>query len=372
MKNYEFHIIIFWHNACKKYDELISLISPKLTIIKVYEYHWDESKALENYAVFYGNKSDKIKYKLKECGKGFFRVLIVKDNNPIYQERKTSSGYKNVNINIFDLKQKLRNITGGGHKVHASDNQSEFIHNLAVLFGISKNEVDDIVPDCGEIHIVNRNIYGVSGWHSWKELLKILGLCTDYVVLRNFETLKKGNIKSCHEDVDILVKDRKIAETTIAGKRKFRNPNRVMIEVMINGQPNKIDVRYYGDNYYCKEWENNILESRVKYSFFTIPDLVNYNYSLLYHALVQKEAIANDYLEKFIIAFDTKEIEYLRKKLDLFMTKNNYTYVTPLDSSVYTNLSYRKQLNLSTRRVLFVWGYSQLRKFKLWFLTTKK
>ena len=60
--------------------------------------------------------------KIEHCGNGKFLLIIVKDKNPIYQERNTSKGPKIVNTNLFDKKEEYRNLLGGGHKVHATNN----------------------------------------------------------------------------------------------------------------------------------------------------------------------------------------------------------------------------------------------------------
>ena len=57
-----------------------------------------------------------------------------------------------------------------------------------------------------------------------------------------------------------------------------------------------------GDNYYCADWEKDILSKRVLHKGFYIMDDINHFYSLMYHGLCQKAPgrLSNTYKTKFL------------------------------------------------------------------------
>lgn len=339
----EYHLVIIWNKALQKKDELINLIAQRNFVVGKIAYIWDEERAHENFAAFYGERLDNIDYKVKHCGGGEFLVILIRDNNPDYQIRKTSSGERRVNCNIFDLKTELRNYTGGGHKIHATDDQSEVNQNLASLFGKSLQE---IIPEFEKGDVVyRRNVSGIDGWKTWKEMLHILNIGTKYVILRNFDTMKENKVVN-HGDTDILVESRNVAKTLMLAVAQSHSKNRVNYKVCVAGEYWDIDLRYYGDGYYCEEFEARILENRIYSSELQcyIPREKEYSYSLLYHGLVHKKSVAADYLKEFERLFLTDSIDDLQKRLDEFMEKSNFVYTEPKDWSVYINRKYFSQI----------------------------
>jgi len=88
-----------------------------------------------------------------------------------------------------------------------------------------------------------------------------------------------------------------------------------------------------GDNYYDKHWEKTILKNRIFKGSFFIPCTEDLKYSLLYHALIHKKNIANDYnlkLSKMGFTLDN-----YKDDLQKFMEIKGYEIVEPKDLSVY-------------------------------------
>ena len=57
-----------------------------------------------------------------------------------------------------------------------------------------------------------------------------------------------------------------------------------------------MDFRYLGDNYYEKKWEKDILESKILYKkTFFVPNETDYFFSLIYHVLIHKDKITEEY-----------------------------------------------------------------------------
>lgn len=368
----EYHIIIIWEKARKKQYEIELAIKNELIILQKYEYQWNQERANENYAIFYGEKLDDIQYKVEHCGKGKFMVYLVEDNNPIYQIRNTTSGARIVNINLFDLKSQLRKIAGGGHQVHSSDNPVEANTNAVSLF---KKNIIDVVSEVSDKYTafremespcikIKRNVAGVGGWKDWNEFFKVLNAATKYVVLRNFETIV-WDVETGHGDVDLLVYDKEAASTIIAGNKIFQGKTRVLYAINVAGTKEQIDLRYYSDGYYCRKWEENIIQTRGLHDSgsFYIPNDENYKYMLLYHALVHKPILLTDYKKQLFKLYKLKSETKLRKELHIFMESNDYEYSLPDDKSVYIHPAFFNRINIPFLKRVYC--YLKMKKY-LW------
>jgi len=277
--------------------------------------------------------------KAKYCGIGSFYLIVFKDTKPEYKERSTSSGNREVNINIFDLKQEFRTLTGGGHKIHATDSQKETNKDLCLLLG--KN-IQDYLASHGSswdntVVNIHRNVPGVGGYDSLKSFLYVLNSSVEYVVLRNYEDYPEKYSSREHGDIDLLVSNLKLIKYLTGARKVFNRKNRVHHKIRIQGNDVFFDFRYVGDSYYDKNWEQQILESRIlKDGLFYIPDETNHYYSLLYHAILHKPFLTQSYQAKLANG-SKKSDDQLFQELDKFMRKYLYKYVIPKDLSVYFN-----------------------------------
>lgn len=349
----EYHILIAWNKANITTSQIIEELPKNIILVNIFEYTWDSRYANQNFAAFYGEKLENIQYKVDHCGSGPFRIFLLKDMNPLYDMRFTSSGKRLVNANMFDLKANLRAMTGGGHLIHASDSCDEADLNCMALFGKLATEVANTKYDTVTINGINyiqlrRNISGASGWKNWEEFFSVLNKVTDYVVLRNVETVT-DNSHDIHGDTDLLVGDFVKAITVVAAQKVFPGKQRVLYSVIIAGDKQLIDFRHVSDDYYCEKWEKDILKNRVKYkdTDIYIPDNNNYKYSILYHALVHKPFISPDYLAIFQTLFGDNSRGFLKKELNTFMKQKQYSYTLPKDSSVFIHTDYFDVINVS-------------------------
>ena len=360
----EYHLVIIWNYVLNQEKEILSMLQSKFEIIGKIMYRWDEDRAHENFSAFYGERLDNIDYKVKHCGAGPFEVILIKDYHAQYTIRKTTSGDRQVNANVFDMKQKMREATGGGHRIHATDDQNEVNQNMASLFGKS---LDEMIPEFqkGDKNY-NRNVSGINGWNSWKEMFETLNIATTYVVLRNYETMEES-LNQEHGDTDILVKDLKTAATLMLAKPKYRGKNRVAYEVTIAGKSCDIDLRFLGDGYYFDKFEEKILNNREyseKWQCY-IQGEETLKYSLLYHGMVHKQEISQDYMKQYIEWFGTKEIEELQKELEKYLVQNEYKVTAPKDWSVYINPIYFSQIEgLNVFRKTMIKCLKKIRELK--------
>lgn len=341
----EYHLFIIWEKAQWKKKDILEDISKGLCIIKTVDITWDKSQFSDNLSRFYGQNLPRGSKKEQECGNGTFTLVVVRDDNPDYVVRKTSHGKEIVNANIFDRKEKFRSWTNDettpknyhGSRVHGTNSEVEARHDLAALLGISPEELAAQAEDFPEHW--SESVTGLRGWENLDQLFYILNQSVNYLVLRNFEYLPEAFCSEQHGDIDLLTDDLDRMKWILGGVPVFKAKFRVHYKVRVGNSDVYFDLRYVGDDYYCRAWEKDMLHSKIDSGRgFPIMSLQNYKYSLLYHALLQKSKLADDYKIKLANLFDCKEECYL-EELRNFLAESKYDITPPKDLSVYINES---------------------------------
>lgn len=343
----EKHLIIIWGNARVQEIQLLELLSNSgLVIEKKKEVTWPKDNFTKNLKVLYGLKLPDNNSKAKYCGYGSFLVFKIIDNYPKYELRKTSSGNSNVNVNIYDLKIKMRNITGGGHLIHGTDNTIESNEQINLFFPKKSDQ---------EFFSTNNSFESMNDFFHWVNDLKL-----KYVILRNFEDLEKVT-KSEHPDVDLLVSNKE-KFVRLTGLKSTNSKNyRTQYYLFIGDKKIFFDIRTIGDDYYDYKWAQNILNTRIQQGDIFIPNPENHFYTLLYHAVIHKRFISEDYyrqLDSLYNGLEIREFKYLFQEsnhdeiLQKFLIHNNYEITAPKDLSVYFNMNYPglNKIHLTTSR----------------------
>lgn len=356
----EVHTLIVWSKASDLNTQTKELIESQFDLVGVYVIEWNKSNFIDNLKVFYAHSQkhrtesefhNTLENKIKHCGDDAFTLYVYQDGSPNYDFRITSSGNREVNTNAFDLKASLRVLSGGGHKIHGSDNTFESNKDLTLLFGL--NTVD-FLKKCGDGTSVPLKIesscIGVGGYASIQQLFYVLNNTINYCVLRNFECFPENYTLAEHGDIDLLVEDLNYIKYLTLAKSYYPELDyRVHYGIVISNELIPFDFRFLGDNYYDFNWQSNILKTSIWFkNFAKVPDAVNYFYGLLYHAYVQKKEIKSDYkvrlevLAKNIGLTYTKETstEEVKTLLDHFMSSNKYCYTLPLDKTVFFNAAF--------------------------------
>lgn len=365
MENSQIHLMIIWSAGLSLKEKIIADLNNDFEILNIFNFNWQKSTFHHNLKKFYAHSQkhlDEESYdnlidnKINHCGTGEFLAVVFEDLNPKMKERLTSSGKSIVNINVFEKKVNYRKLLQGGHQVHASDNKFESNKDIALLFGCSLKDFKTKYPKKEGIQEFSRNVLGVPCWNNLEELFFALDNTIDYVILRNFESIPKSYQVEGHGDIDLLVEDINYIKYLTGAKNIFPNtPNRVYHEIEFLDRKVPFDFRFIGDDYYDKKWELNILKNKVydKKGFYK-PSQVDHFYSLLYHAYVQKPNIAEDYKvklkefsKKLSINYNPSNDESVVELLNHFMTTNSYNYTIPIDSTVFFNKIFIKQLKLS-------------------------
>jgi hypothetical protein len=339
---------MIWERAGSMRDEIIADLRENFDIIRVYEIRWSSRHFSRNMSRFYGQKLPPGSHKERHCGTGPFTLCIVLDPNPEYGVRRTLKGDKKVNVRTFDAKEKYRDWTGGGHRIHGTNSPEETSHDLWLLLGLSPTRfiAENDTPWDGTIPVLSRDLVGADGWDSIGSLLSILNETSIYVVLRNFEALPDYYYADQHGDIDLLTDDSEEVHFISNARRMFWQPYRVHYAVTIAGRDVFFDFRRVGDGYFDQKWEKKVLEGRTysERGFFT-PDRENYFYTLLYHVVVHKKDISSDYqvrlsemaLSLGLSSFSAEIFRHpdeLYIVLNRYLEKHGYGYVEPRDLSV--------------------------------------
>ena len=351
----ELHLLIIWDKARNKEKEILDNISNNFELVEIYKIKWDKKKFSKNLSSFYGSNLPPKSKKELHCGNGEFIVATFYDNQPKYGYVETSRGTEKVNINIFDIKNKFRLLTGGGHKIHTTNSIKETNHDLTLLLGLNYNDYEKNIKNKKnyekKIISITKNITGVDGWKNLHELFYVINSTLNYVVLRNFEELPDMPYGKKHADIDFLVKNLDDAMYIMQAEKVFKESFRVYYKLNVNGDNIYIDLRSVGDDYYYKNWQIEILKTRIFHEKkFYIPSDENYFFSLVYHVLIHKIEISSDYyyktaeiFKKFISKDEEKlNFTYYFEMLENFLKKNNYEYVRPKDFSVFFETKYIK------------------------------
>lgn len=336
-KEYEMNLFIFiiWNRAYNMKTKIIEDIYNNFIVHKVIEIEWSKELFSRNLSRFYGENLPPNCNKELDIGTQPFTLVVVEDKNPIYELRKTTRGeIEKVNVHMFDSKKKYRSWTGiNNSRVHCSNTVEETKHDLTLLLGLNPSDfmkIKDKIKDR-----IKKDLVGARGWKSMEQLFYVLNETCEYVVMRNFEGLPESFFVSGHNDIDLLVDRFDNVLKICNGHLVYKNDYRVQVSCKVAKKKVQVDIRYLGDGYYDKGWEENILKNRIIFNNLYIPDNDNYKYMLLYHALVHKKEIKSDYKKRLNELFGTGK--WSQKVLDVYMGDNNYKYCEPRDFSVFYN-----------------------------------
>ena len=361
-----YHIMVLWSNAIYQKDFILQDLESQFEIYKVFNVHWDKEKFLDNYTVFYAHSQKHLSFsqyrnllrgKIFHCGDEDFVAIIFKDNAPVFETRKTSSGERKVNTRVFDKKTQYRKLTGGGHKVHSSDDAWETNKDLTLMFGLNTEDFIQHYSPSAEIESFEGNCIGVGGYSSIQQLFYVLNNTVQYVVLRNYECLPDEYTVEGHGDIDLLVENKNYITYLTLARPVFPESYRVYHILNIGGRDVPFDFRNVGDDYYDRLWEENILQNRIFIkSLFYVPCVEDQFYSLMYHAYIQKREVKQDYIPKLTDFGKALGVDYRDDKelaiqlLDHFLQENKYEYIRPQDKSVVYNV---KNLQISDYALRF-------------------
>ena len=340
----EIHLFLIWSKGLPARDQVAADIAQHFTCLETVAVSWSAGRFSENLSRFYGENLPKNSSKEKHCGTGTFLCFVVRDEKPRYELRETSKGIKPVNINLFDAKQRYREWTGGGHRIHGTDNVREAQNNLYMLFGVPYQRFleakGSILPDAWDADLI-----GSDGWDSLDAMFAAFNELANYVVLRNFRDIQT-ELENLHPDIDLLTDNKRLIVDIANGKPTTGKKYRVQYRTLVGGKQVFLDVRHVGDGYYDARWERDLLDTRVGYENLYVPDGEAHFYSLMYHAYYHKEQLSRDYIEKLMALAPAASLTYTLRSflhnnvlsdLDAYMARKGYRYSEPADTTVFLN-----------------------------------
>jgi hypothetical protein len=340
----ELSTFVIWQSGFQFAPEILKRLSLFFDVRFVSEFFWPDQQVVDKLKAFYPSRDFTLKSeKVREIGggAGILLVATVPRNKP--EEADNSL--------VKDFKNQYRR--SGRNFLHASDNETEAYANFSVATGESQAHFlalkkapktlafleRDSSPNAPKVAQIEkapvRNI---------QEAFARLNKYEEYVVLRNWEGFPERPSSVNHSDIDLLVKDRHRAETLLMARPVFLDQRRVYGSVEVGNQLYNFDFRYVGDSYYDMRWQHEMLAARVWHDFFFVLSSRDYFWSLVYHSLVHKGVLSEDYQAKlraigaqpnqFLSAYSSYSVENLYHGLRKFLGSGGYRVTRPLDSTV--------------------------------------
>lgn len=170
-------------------------------------------------------------------------------------------------------------------------------------------------------------------WTSIKQAFEKLNESEEYVILRNYECLGQEQLLDEHLDIDLLCRNRERVKEILNCKPRMGKDDGIHFYISVKGIKIPVDIRTLNDGYYDAKWEEALLQNRQKNEDgFWVVTKETYFYSLLYHALVQKEKLSADYETRITEMAKELSIPFEKpyeKLLDRFMSEQGYHYTYP-------------------------------------------
>ena len=225
----EVHVFIVWSTARGALARILDDLEERFRILEVVEVTWTPARFSQNLTRFYGDALPPGSDKERHGGTDPFVVVIVDDERPKHRRRRLSRGWGKVNANVIDARSRYREWTGGGYRVHASENGAEADRDLVQLFGRRASEHRSHARACVDRtpRLHPHDLVGTDGWASIDELLLQLEV-----------TSGQRLVETTDDRVTIEVEDLWWAEHVAGGRRTEDGA----IEIDLAGRPVRLDL----------------------------------------------------------------------------------------------------------------------------------
>lgn len=181
-------------------------------------------------------------------------------------------------------------------------------------------------------------------YNSIREFFLYLNEHCNYLILRNWDNVFNESVYGdTHEDIDILCDDLERFIQLTAAIRLHKRKDRDNFVIKIGEKTVRFDVRHVGDEYYPKQWEKEMLSRRIKDGDIYVMCKEDYQYSLIYHALLQKSSLSLEYRQKLaVLSNNTSHDSILNdqtllRELKDYLHDNQYIIRIPKDPGVFIN-----------------------------------
>lgn len=333
MMSSEIHLFIIWEKGRCYQEKILTDIAQHFTILKQYEITWTPSLVESNFTRFCGTRlGNNLQFKIANCGIGDFLVIVVRDENPIYEKRSTFHGTANVNVKMFEAKQRYREWTGGGIRVHATDDMVETNHDLTLLTG--KNVNDFLSTNSNSnLEKLNSDLVGASVWNTIEELFYVLNNTVHYAVMSGVSKLTKDASETL-ETTDIITDDRDNFLIILNSPILSSEIHKSKTNVQIGENTYILNIWNGGWNanlFFDPQWSRNMINSAILCNGIKILNPRNDFYRRLYSSLIHKGYIADGYLpelQRYKSEFELIEKDWNKILVD-FLKENYYEIPKP-------------------------------------------
>ena len=311
MSRPEVHVVILWSNALPAADRILADLRGRFELLASYRVEWSRERFGENVRRFYGYDLPERVDKVAGSGSDPFLLLVVRDPAPEYGARERSWGFGPVNVTTYEGKQRWREWTGGGFRVHATVDRGEAARDVFLLLGRRLESFHDApVRSWDEPPELSKaDVVGAGGWRSEEELLTALEVTVGYVLL--------GRQR-------LLVSDRGRAE-------------------QVAGRHGELGLWAVGDGSFDEAWQRAVLRERVRDERGVyVPSSRDRFYLRLYEAVAHGRAVPPDELVELADAAgapagDYPDPRFARAVLDELFHRTGWRYVLPRDPAIPRN-----------------------------------
>lgn len=190
-------------------------------------------------------------------------------------------------------------------------------------------------------------MHNLYNWKSIAAFFSALNENVEYIVLRNYEDFVGGRLFNAeHPDIDVLCRHpKKFIAVAHSTSRNSNKKDLIHQQVKIRDTIISLDVRYIGDGYYDERWEYRMLSQRRFFKDLCyVMDEEDYFYSLLYHVLIQKTKVSDDYRIRLeAMAKDINSVTLTQavslETLQTYMREKHYSFTYPKYPGTIANFS---------------------------------
>ena len=180
----QLHLFLIWSFGRVREREILDDLADRFELLDLVEVEWPPERFSLNLTRFYGEALPPGSGKEQHCGTGPFLVAVVRDPTPAYAVERHRGRMRVVNANVIEAKESYRQSVGGGHRVHASVQRSEFEHDLFLLLGRTPEHYDGVRERSEAVSELRGELRGGDGWAGLEELVKALRVTVRHVRIR--------------------------------------------------------------------------------------------------------------------------------------------------------------------------------------------
>lgn len=359
----ELGLFIIWENARDLQDRILSDMRSRFELVSAYEVHWTPALVTRNFERFYSDLDVRGVYHVLNKGAGPFTAVTVLDPHPSFEDRMTSRGRRTVNARFLDAKLRYRAWTSG-LEVHCGETSWETNRDLTMLLGIDAQSYLDTIEEHRdkEIARLERDLTGTQGWPSTAELFGTLNHAVLYAVMRDSESLPGVRSLQGRREIELMTDEYHALHTILNARPLLRAaPHGGKFRVSVGAGHIEVGIRSVGDQYYDPRWARELLASRALDSrgFYRLSDRDHFE-TLAYHAIVHEPTLGNEVKDVLsgiaarlgtdswtrAVLDDPRKVKTL---LDQLLQERGYSYVRPLDATVFYNSQFLRSRRPTVR-----------------------